>query len=199
MVDLFVVVVVAVALFVSTNVDDVFVLLMFFADPAYRPRQVVAGQFIGIGALIALSVAGSLIALVVSREYIGLLGVIPFALGVLKLIKLCRGGEPDEPTPARSRRRWLTVAFVTFANGGDNVGAYVPVFAVRSPIELVITIIVFLVLTAAWCFIGHALVSHPRAGPHVRRIAGPLTPFVLMVIGVLIVIESGAYRLVTAR
>lgn len=122
--------------------------------------------------------------------------MLPFALGVVQLVKMRRGGEREEPTQARSGSRWLAVAFVTVANGGDNVGAYVPVFAVRSPVELLITIVVFLVLTAAWCFIGHALVSHPRAGPIVRRIAAPLTPFVLMAIGVLIVIESGAYRLV---
>lgn len=196
MADLLVVIGVAAVLFVSTNVDDIFVLVTFFADPAYRPRQVVTGQFLGMGALIALSVVGSLLALVVPGEYIGLLGLLPFALGVVKLVKMRRGGEVEEPTKARSGSRWIAVAFVTFANGGDNIGAYVPMFATRTPIELLTTVVVFLALTAAWCFIGHALVSHPRAGPKVRRIAGPLTPFVLMAIGVLIVIESGAYRLV---
>jgi cadmium resistance protein CadD (predicted permease) len=194
--DLLVIVAVAALLFLSTNVDDLFVLVAFFADPDYRPRHVVAGQFVGMGALIAVSLAGSLLALVVPDAYIGLFGLFPFALGVLMLVRLFRGGDAEAPARARSASRWLAVALVTFANGGDNIGAYVPVFATRTPFEVLLTVIVFLALTAALCFIGHALVSHPRAGPTVRRIAAPLTPFVLMAIGVSIVIESGAYRLV---
>src|SRR5271154_4636522 len=53
----------AVVLFISTDLDDVFVLLGFFADPRFRIRQIVAGQFIGIAALYALSVVGSLVSL----------------------------------------------------------------------------------------------------------------------------------------
>ena len=95
--------------------------------------------------------------------------------------------------------RWTggsLVALVTIANGGDNIGAYVPVFATRTPVEIVAIVLVFLVMTALWCLAGIALVSHPRLGPPVRRLAAPLTPFVLMGIGVLIIVESEAYRLV---
>lgn len=197
MTDLLVVVGVAAVLFVSTNIDDIFVLVTFFADPAYRPRQVVVGQFLGMCALIALSVVGSLLALLAPGEYIGVLGLVPFALGVMKLLDMRRGGDAEARALGnRSGGRWLAVALVTVANGGDNIGAYVPVFATRTPVEVSITVVVFLALTAGWCFLGHALVSHPHVGPAVRRIAGPLTPFVLMAIGVAIVIESRAYRLV---
>ena len=41
--------------FVSTNIDDILLLATFFADPALARRQVVAGQFIGMGALVAIS------------------------------------------------------------------------------------------------------------------------------------------------
>ena len=68
---------ITVVLFVSTNVDDVFVLLGFFSDPKFRPRQVVAGQYAGILALFSVSVAASLLSLVVPPAYIGLLGVAP--------------------------------------------------------------------------------------------------------------------------
>jgi cadmium resistance protein CadD (predicted permease) len=41
---------IAVVLFVSTNIDDVFVLLGFFSDPKVKFRHVVLGQYLGIGA-----------------------------------------------------------------------------------------------------------------------------------------------------
>lgn len=37
-------------LFVSTNIDGVFVLLGFFADPRFKAKHVVIGQYFGIAA-----------------------------------------------------------------------------------------------------------------------------------------------------
>jgi cadmium resistance protein CadD (predicted permease) len=39
--------------FLLTDIDDLFVLVAFFADRAIRPRHVVIGQFAGIAALLA--------------------------------------------------------------------------------------------------------------------------------------------------
>jgi cadmium resistance protein CadD (predicted permease) len=47
------------ALFAATNVDDIFVLLTFFADPSFRAWQVVIGQYAGILALVGVSLLGA--------------------------------------------------------------------------------------------------------------------------------------------
>ncbi len=191
---------VAVVLFVSTNIDDVFLLVALFANPAFKTRQVVIGQLVGIGALIALSLIASTLSLVMSEQYLGLLGLVPFGLGAFQLIGVLRGSEDDDDddeAPVGGHSRVLAVALVTIANGGDNVGAYVPVFAVSSVGELIATVVVFLVMTAGLLLLGYALVSHPKIGPTVRRFARPLTPVVLMAVGVWIVIEAESYRLVT--
>ena len=49
----------AVVLFASTNVDDLFVLVGFLADPRYETRQVVFGQYLGVATLVAVSLAAS--------------------------------------------------------------------------------------------------------------------------------------------
>jgi hypothetical protein len=46
---------VAVAAYTSTNIDDLLLLCAFCAHPAYSTRQIVAGQFIGIGFLVVAS------------------------------------------------------------------------------------------------------------------------------------------------
>jgi cadmium resistance protein CadD (predicted permease) len=188
----------ALVLFISTNIDDIFVLLSFFADPEFRPSQVVTGQFAGIIVLIALSMGGSLLALVVAPAYVGLLGIAPLMIGIMKLIRLRRNEEEEEKQalpPGRGAARIASVALVTLANGGDNIGVYVPVFAQRSPGELALFALVFLLLTAVWCLIGYSLVRHPRLGAPIRRYAGPLTPFILIALGLYILIESKAYTL----
>jgi cadmium resistance protein CadD (predicted permease) len=55
------------AAFVATNIDDLFILMAFFATNRSRfpISQVVLGQYVGMGSLIAVSLLGSLIALVV--------------------------------------------------------------------------------------------------------------------------------------
>ena len=40
------------AAFVSTNIDDLFILMVFFATPRFPSSQIVLGQYIGIGSLI---------------------------------------------------------------------------------------------------------------------------------------------------
>ena len=59
-----------VAAFAATNVDDIFILMLFFSkvDGEFRNRHVVLGQYLGFAALVALSVLGSLGVLVVSEE-----------------------------------------------------------------------------------------------------------------------------------
>jgi hypothetical protein len=39
----------AIALFASTNIDDIFVLVGFFADARFRVRDILIGQYLGIG------------------------------------------------------------------------------------------------------------------------------------------------------
>ena len=41
----------AVVLFISTNVDDLFLLLLFFGNRNIQTRHVVMGQFFGVGTL----------------------------------------------------------------------------------------------------------------------------------------------------
>ncbi len=71
----------AIALFASTNVDDVFVLVGFFADPKFHARDIVIGQYAGITALFGVSVVASLLSLVIPRAYLGLLGIAPILIG----------------------------------------------------------------------------------------------------------------------
>jgi len=50
--------------FVATNVDDLLFLMIFFANRRFPVSQIVLGQYIGMGLLIAVSLLGLLIALV---------------------------------------------------------------------------------------------------------------------------------------
>ena len=193
----------AIALFASTNVDDMFVLVGFFADPRFRPRDIVTGQYAGITALFALALLGSLLALVISRAYIGLLGFVAIALGAKRLFDLYRNCETKDSNlehPDTGRHtRVATVAFLTLANGADNLGIYMPAFAIRSPFQIGMFAVIFAVMTGLWCFFAHWIVNHPTFGKPIRRYGRRLAPLILMGIGVSILYEAGSFGLLEAK
>lgn len=87
MTDLVSILAIGVSAFVATNIDDIFVLMMFFSSSysssiTFPVRQIVLGQYVGIGLLIAISALGSLISLVVPPDVIGLLGIVPIAIAL---------------------------------------------------------------------------------------------------------------------
>ena len=58
---------------------------------------------------------------------------------------------------------------MTAANGGDNIGVYMPLFATRTISATAIIVTVFMIMTALWIGITHRLVSHPTLGAPIRR------------------------------
>jgi cadmium resistance protein CadD (predicted permease) len=179
----------AVTLFVSTNIDDLVVLIGFFADRRLRARDIVAGQYAGLAVLFVASVAASLLSLVLPKPYLGLLGVFPIVIGVSKWIGL----QNDGPGPANSSHGSIAgVALVTIANGGDNLGVYIPAFSVHSGGEVALIAVVFVAMTALWCVLAHWMVNHRRLGMYFRRYGHILAPLVLIGLGISIIYNAGS-------
>jgi cadmium resistance protein CadD (predicted permease) len=181
--------VLAVTLFVSTNIDDLVVLIGFFADRRLRTRNIVAGQFAGLAVLFVVSAAASLLSLVIPKPYLGLLGVFPIVIGVRKLFELqTDGAEPKDS----SHGSIAGVALVTVANGGDNLGVYIPAFAVHSGGEVAVIAVVFVAMTALWCALAHWMVNHRKLGMYFRRYGHILAPLVLIGLGISIIYNAGS-------
>ena len=184
----------AIAAFVSTNIDDAFVLLAFFGDPKYRAVQVVAGQYLGMAALTTIALAVAFAALALPNGYIGYLGLLPILIGAKRLVTAIgerRRGMDSEVRFEAHGKAIASVASVTIANGGDNIGTYVPLFARQDGLKIALTCAVVLVLTGVWCVTGKLLVSHPVLGRHVRSWGHMAVPFVLMALGIYILTRNG--------
>jgi cadmium resistance protein CadD (predicted permease) len=187
----------AVVLFVSTNVDDLVLLIAFFADSSFRPRDVVAGQYAGLAFLFMVSVAGALLSLVIPQAYLGLLGIFPILVGIHKLLELRHdpAGTVEENELGRANCNYgniVSVALVAIANGADNVGVYLPAFAVHSGSQIAVIALVFVAMTALWCLLAHRMASHPRFGAPLRRYAHIVAPLVLIGLGIWIIYDAGS-------
>jgi hypothetical protein len=80
--------------FATTNLDDFLVPLWFFSEALLHFRQIVAGQIIGVGFLVAASLIGASIVVAVSPAYVGCF--VPLIIGVAKLWKRLVAGHAED-------------------------------------------------------------------------------------------------------
>jgi cadmium resistance protein CadD (predicted permease) len=190
----------AVGLFAVTNIDDSLVLTLFFAQGAWHPgstRRIVLGQYLGFAAILAVAGTAALGATLLPRSAVPYLGLLPLTLG-LKAARHTwrhRGEKRAEAAPSDSGPGVLEVAAVTFANGGDNIGVYVPVFATAGLGATTVYVVVFLILLAALIAAGRYLATRPMIATALSRWGHILLPVVLIGIGLLILIEGNAFGL----
>jgi cadmium resistance protein CadD (predicted permease) len=196
MVDFFGMLGIGATAFVATNIDDLLILIAFFANSRFPLPQIVLGQYAGMGALLAIGIVGSLIALIVPNNLIGLVGIFPIVIGIKELLELLKNGDNEESAKQQSRNRltaylpFLTVAAVTFS-GGEEIGVYTSVFAAYHEVyEITIILLVVIVLTGVWCIVAYHLVNHPLIASRVKRIGTIALPSILIGLGLYILAEA---------
>ncbi|MGZ9059931.1 MAG: cadmium resistance transporter [Burkholderiaceae bacterium] len=193
---------IGIAVFVATNIDDLFLLAAFFADTRLHRLSIVIGQYLGIGTLVLVSAVAALLALTIPDGWIALLGLVPLLMGLAKLRALrlsTAGTEVDNEArgmqdQAHTAERWLrwpvlAVASVTIANGGDNVAVYVPLFATAFD-AIASYALTFAVMTGVWCASGYLLVNNNVLGSAVRRYGHVILPVVLIALGLYILSDA---------
>ena len=170
--------------------------MMFFSSLTFPVRQVVLGQFIGIGLLIAISALGSLISLVVPTYIIGLMGIIPIIIGIKNLVEIRKKNKSPSRQAVQNKKKnrsyfsFLSVAAITFSNGGDNIGVYVPLFSKYNTVSQITTLTaVFIAMTAVWCISSYYFMNHPLVASRIRHIGNIILPFVLIGLGIYILTE----------
>jgi cadmium resistance protein CadD (predicted permease) len=184
----------AVVVFAATNVDDLVVLSFLFlvsrADGRLRPWQVVAGQAVAIGILVASAAVAAVGLVIVPTRWIGLLGLFPLGLGLWRLIGAMRRHGPQGDPPASVAAGLSGVAGVAIINGADNITIYTPMFHHLDAGEIVVTLTVFVVMIGVWCAAAAWLGSRLGAIAAIRRLSHRLVPIILIAIGAVILAQS---------
>jgi cadmium resistance protein CadD (predicted permease) len=183
--------------FIASNIDDTFILMLLFSSFRFQTRHIVIGQFIGIGVLIIISALGALIALVLPPFFIALMGLIPIAIGIKRLLEFYEKTQSNnnnktiQDKKCQSLIPFLSVCGITIANGGDDVGVFTPLFAKYNTLSEVTTLVaIFMGLTVVWCAFTYYLVNHPVIATRIKRIGDITTPFVLIGLGFYILADA---------
>lgn len=247
--DILIIVSVAISAFIATNIDDLFLLTVFFAHPQYNDAYVVIGQYLGIFSLILISIPVYIFKSCIPDFFMVLMGFIPLLIGLKEIITLYRletksripisNGSSfsnsessnssgslnnnnnnntdnyknnannaddeilvnkfDQQTFFKDNRlnsgscsifTWFSVALITISNGVDNIGVYAPLFSTLNQIELLLTILIFLIMTGIWCFFAHLIIKNKLLGIKIEKYGHIILPFVLILLGIGIIVSN---------
>ncbi|AFY34895.1 cadmium resistance transporter [Calothrix sp. PCC 7507] len=199
----------------ATTFDDNLYLTAFFGkvNRHFRPKHIVLGEFLGFTTLVIASLPGFFGGLVLPEAWIGLLGLLPVMIGISHIMSREQEVEAVQtvsvnftsPTkPQRHNKSLLAtlrdpqtyrVSAVTIANGGNNIGIYVPLFASSNLPSLGVILGVCYFTVGFWCFLSYNLTRNPLMAPVLARYGRKVFPFVLIWLGCSIMFKSGTFQL----
>ena len=89
----------SIAAYIGTNIDDIFILTILLTQNVGKSRRrMVAGHFLGVAVITVVSMLGALGLQNLPLKYVGLLGLVPIALGIRAWIA---GDDDDDASLCR--------------------------------------------------------------------------------------------------
>ena len=190
---------VACSSFAVTNIDDMFVLVTFFAEAStsttVTPLKITLGQYLGFTVIIIISMIGFGASLVLPPEPIGFLGLLPIVLGVWKLFDLLPTTDEEQlgKSHLAGMKTIFKVSIITVMNGGDNIGTYIPLFSQAKRSEIAVYVVIYYILLGLWCLVAFLIMRQKHILLVVQRYVRALIPLLFVGLGVYIIVKSSCY------
>lgn len=180
---------IAVGAFVGTNADSLIALSgQLAAAERRRHRRIAEGQLAATLVVLAVAALGGAAFSTIPRAWIGLLGLVPIAMGVRSGVLLVRRRGDDRSVPIASGL--ITSFAVTLAISADNVAVYVPVLAGGTKPEGVLAVAIWLVLDLGLIVLARWLGAHPRAEAAAARVGPWALPVLYVAVGLVVLLRS---------
>ena len=190
----------ALAVYVSTSIDYLLILMIIFSqnDTRRRIKVIIGGQYLGMGILVAFSLFAAFVLNFIPQDWvIGLLGLIPLSLGIRLALK--REDPEDENVLKKMEARgsnplFWTIALITVASGGDNLGIYIPYFTALTWPEITIALIVFAISIAILCYFSYKLSKISLVSETIEKYKRPVVSLIFIGLGIYIMVENGTIQ-----
>ena len=186
--------VVAVA-FVATNLDNFALLVTLLAQYRHNSSTVIAGYLcsaalIGLAGFLAGTAANT-----APVEYLGYLGLIPVSLGIVGIVRLLRNNSQTEAdrtsSPASRGSVFLAVLFTQLSNGVDTLVTVGVLFADSLAAADPLIGITFAGMGMLFVITALFAVRRPQISDTIDRYADRVTPFILLLVGVYVLLNTG--------
>ena len=189
----------AIGVYISTSIDYLIILIILFAQLSQNKQKwhIYAGQYLGTGLLVVVSLFAAYVVNFVPEEWmVGLLGLIPIYLGIrFAIVGEDEEGEEEEIIErleqSKANKLFWTVTLLTIASGGDNLGIYIPYFASLDWAQTLVALLVFAIGVLIFCELSRVLSSIPLISETIEKYKRIIVPLVFILLGLYIMYESG--------
>jgi cadmium resistance protein CadD (predicted permease) len=176
--------------FVSTNVDNLAILVGWLLSGRVAHSHVAAGYALSVTTVIFISAVLGLSSKVIPVQWIGWLGIVPILLGVYALRAQFRGVDDEAVPEVAGNAAMFGVAATMIANSVDTVIVLAPLLVDTQDRIDPVLIGGFALMGVAW-FALASLLSKSAAGMvAIRRIAGWVAPLIMIAIGIYIISDT---------
>jgi cadmium resistance protein CadD (predicted permease) len=196
MIEVLTVIAVTAGAYIGTNLDNLILLVALYARFPRRTRTVAMGYIVGmlvIGAIsIAIGEGGGLIPI----DSLGILGMVPIALGIMALFQLFQNrqsGEAARPASEVSTKAvFLSVLTTQLSNGADSIITFSVFLAESTDATDYLIALTFLCMIGVFAWLAYYLLRHRRLSDAVDRYGHYVTPFILILVGVYILANTSS-------
>ncbi|MCM0599069.1 cadmium resistance transporter [Periweissella fabalis] len=188
-------VVVTIGIFISTNLDDLVILLLLNEEiikHRLRVQELVYGQLIGMAILVLTSWLLSMGLSYVAPSLMQWLGIVPILMGLKMLITNLHAAKTTDPAVNIQTKPWrnvLAITALTLAGGADNLAIYIPVLQQQTLAQAMLMIGVFMPLTVGWIYLSVLIAQIPPIKWVLTKYTDKLVPIVFMLLGVLLLLK----------
>mgnify|MGYP004714006145 CR=1 FL=1 len=185
--------------FLSTNLDDLFVLMFLFMQARGRRDfiSVLFGRYFGTAIIISVAIAGAYGLHIIPEKYIGLLGFVPITLGIKEFICSVRSDKNAAKErligyldSSKNNNLLFSAVTLSVSNGADNIGVYIPLLVDFSKTQILLFLSVFAVMTILWCFVSACLIGIPSIKNKLQRYKNILVPVIFVSLGIYILLKN---------
>jgi len=196
MIDVLTIIAVTADAFVGTNLDNLILLVALYSRFPRRTATVATGYVGGMLLIGAISVVvgegGSFIPL----DSLGMLGVVPIALGIMALFQLFQNRQSGEAVKLASEVSNKTVFFsvltTQLSNGADSIITFSIFLAESTDAADYLIALTFLGMTGVFAWLAYHLLRHRRLSDVVDRYGHYVTPFILIMVGVYVLSNTAS-------
>ena len=192
------VIVSSVLAYLSTEIDDLLSLFILFgkAEKRWEKIAIVLGKYLGLALLAVCSAVFAHYLSKIPLQYVGFLGLVPFALGIKFAVDSITGKSEEDDDSGKINKTGffvmvLTTFLITIADGGDNIAVYISFFTSLSGWEYGIAAAVFVILQAAFCAVAWIFVSAAPVKLFIQKSEKILVPLLFCALGIYILVEDG--------
>jgi cadmium resistance protein CadD (predicted permease) len=180
--------------FAGTNVDNAVVTVaMVAAAPPERARRIAAGQVAGFTVIVLASIGMAALLFEIPTRVIGLLGLVPFALGVRGLLGLRHAEGRSRLAKRAVGSGFFAASLVTIGAGGDNLAVYIPLLRVLRVAGTVETLLLFAACEVLLTLLILRAGGHPRVRAGMTAFGVFAAPLLFCAIGILVLVEAGTF------